>query len=466
MTERRPFTLADFLMLLLVLLAGLGTRGWYVWEVDTEAGLREDQVWRVQQARVAAEGDWLDLLVSNIRADGPLRGYRTTTPLGEKEEITAHVAPGYPIVRAYVEQAAQDFGGETLKPVSVVRWLHAVLGALTAGLYFALARRAFDSRVVALLAGLFTALDPFAVINAAELRDGTLASFLLALTLYLGVRAGQQGGPFASLLFGISLAAAALTRAALLPFALVSLLWFLWRTRTLPSGWLSAAVAFLGCLGGLAPWAVRNHREFQEALPMVSTTWYHVWLGNNPQATGGDVAFQAGQAMPSDRRAALFQTGHARRYDGLAADVWQEVSTNPAATVERRLFAGLYFFLSEPVVHRGGILAGSGAEGFVTREAVELGLHGTLFGMLLFGVLGWRWSHSWRRSSMPLQLAALWVPLPYLLAYAPGLHEGRLPLDGVLLTLAAFAIATLIPASGLKPEPLSPTPEATTPTRM
>jgi hypothetical protein len=68
--------------------------------------------------------------------------------------------------------------------------------------------------------------------------------------------------------------------------------------------------------------------------------------------------------------------------------------------------------------------------------------------LLLLGVLGWRWSYAYRHESMPAALAAVWVPLPYLLSHAEALSGPRLPLDGVLLCCAAFAVACLLPGVG------------------
>ena len=65
--------------------------------------------------------------------------------------------------------------------------------------------------------------------------------------------------------------------------------------------------------------------------------------------------------------------------------------------------------------------------------------------MLLLAFLGWRWTYSWRKESMLLTLALIWVPLPYLLGHAEALHGARLPLDGVLLGYAAFALICLLP---------------------
>ena len=109
------------------------------------------------------------------------------------------------------------------------------LGSLTAGCYFFFARRAFHNTIIATLAGLLCAFHPFWIVNTAELNDGVLASFLLALCLLLGTIGGRSGGALTSLAFGIVLALLALVRAALLPFAFVGLLWYLWRCRT---GWV------------------------------------------------------------------------------------------------------------------------------------------------------------------------------------------------------------------------------------
>src|SRR5438105_565379 len=78
-----------------------------------------------------------------------------------------------------------------------------------------------------------------------------------------------------------------LVRAALLPFAVVAVLWFLVRCRTLKRGWLCALLAFLGFANGLAAWTVRNFQTFHDAVPIADSTYLHLWIGNNPLATGG-----------------------------------------------------------------------------------------------------------------------------------------------------------------------------------
>ena len=68
---------------------------------------------------------------------------------------------------------------------------------------------------------------------------------------------------------------------------------------------------------------------------------------------------------------------------------------------------------------------------------------------------------AWRRESMPLALALVWLPLPYILSHAGVLSGPRLPLDGVLLCYAAFALAGFLPRYGraLRRGPHQPLPE-------
>src|SRR5262249_13818944 len=74
--------------------------------------------------------------------------------------------------------------------------------------------------------------------------------------------------------------------------------------------------------------------------------------------------------------------------------------------------------------------------------------YGSLLGMLLLGVLGWRWTYGWRREAMPTSLAGVWIPLPYILSHAQALSGPRLPVDGILLCYAAFALVAIFTPGG------------------
>jgi 4-amino-4-deoxy-L-arabinose transferase-like glycosyltransferase len=421
--EMRRFGWLDGVLLLAVLLLAAGARGWYLYHLAD--GAATDGPLQVQDdgSREFEE------LVDNLRKG---RGFRGNDPLVDREEVTAHTSPGYPCFRAVVANVTSSWADES----QAVRWLQGGLGALTAGIYFLFARRAFRSLLAATLAGVLCALHPFWVVNTAELSDGVLASFLLAACLALGARGSQEGGPTASLLYGLSLAGLALVRAALLPFAVVAMLWFLARCRFVRRGWLCALLAFLGFINGLVPWTLRNFKVFGEVVPVVDSTYYHLWAGTEKGADGGPPP-SGHPALPKDLQN-LDQEDQPERYNRLAQRVVYNIQEHPDRVLRLRLQAGLAFVF--------------GADWFKDKHRLWRGddeyaavFYGSLLGMLLLMFLGWRWSFAWRRLSMPISVAVIWVPLPYLLSHAEALSGPRLPLDGVLLSYAAFALTCFVP---------------------
>jgi hypothetical protein len=239
-------------------------------------------------------------------------------------------------------------------------------------------------------------------------------------------------------------------RAALLPFALATVVWFLWRSRSLAGGWLGALVGVLGFLIGLAPWAVRTYQVFGEPVPVVDSAGLHFWVGNNPQADGGPLT----EAM-IDKDLAKELSDVSRqpeRYARLGARAWEDARQHPDAALRRRLQAALAFLVGADWL-RNGTLAEtvSPPEGDMPERlglALPAALQATLLGMLALAFLGWRWSYGWRWESLPASLAVVWIPLPYILTHAGRLSGPRLPLDGVLLCYAAFALVGLVPGVG------------------
>jgi 4-amino-4-deoxy-L-arabinose transferase-like glycosyltransferase len=336
-----------------------------------------------------------------------------------------------------------------------VRWVQCVLGALTAALYFLFALRAFESRRVAALTGLFCAFHPYWIIDTAQVNDGVLASFLLGLTVFLGARAAQWGGALASVLYGLGLAGLALVRAALLPFTIVALLWFLLRCRTARQGWLYVILAFLGFVTGLACWTFRNYRAFGEIIPVADSTYLHLWMGNNARATGGPEsestmlqALAAQRGEPQNETAEqVGQLSQKERYDQLGRATWKYIRSDPAGALKHRFEAVASFLLGEQWLRDRILWKVNGPESGSLPDwlagSYPAILYGSLFGMFTLALLGWRWSYAWRHEMMPASLALIWVPLPYILSHAGVLQGPRLPLDGVLLCYAAFALVCL-----------------------
>jgi hypothetical protein len=464
MSTIRRFASVDLILLLVVVIAAAGSRIWFL-SVCADSGQKEG-CFQVQdgppnlhaqadaaEVRQRTPGNQLEALVHNLKEE---HHFAAPAPFSTGEETTADTSPGYAFFLAGLELSPID-----LSPVDrAARWIQCGLGTLTAAFYFLFAFRAFGSRWIAALTGLFCAFHPFWIINTAEIKDGVLATFLLALCLVSGARASQTGGAVTSLVYGLALAALALVRAALLPFAVVAMLWFLVRCRVVRRGWLCALVAFLGFTNGLAPWIVRNYKTTGDLIPIVDSAYLHLWAGNNSRATGGpqsEVAMlnalaEARGQDPKTLANDLAQLPQKERYDSLAGDVLKEVQSDPAGTLRRRLQAGLDFIFGEEWFKQGVLWKRSEAPETELPDWLPTSypalLYGSLLGMLAFGLLGWRWTYGWRSEAMPSSLALVWIPLPYILSHAGQLQGPRLPLDGILLCYAAFAIVYLIPPIG------------------
>jgi 4-amino-4-deoxy-L-arabinose transferase-like glycosyltransferase len=459
MTEPRPFQSRDWFALSVVLLLGLALRCGYLLAC-TDYG-QGKAAWQVQGdgpplpalsdgAKGAATEQ--EDLIARLRDQNWFGG---RSPLADEPEETAALSPGYPWLLAMLGRF--DWPAD-----AVVRWLQCVLGAVSAGLYFLLARRLFSSLVVGFLAGMLTAGHPYWIVNCAELADGALAGFLLALCLYLGTRGAAKGGPFTCVAFGIGLAALAMVRAAFLPFALIALLWFLPQCRTLKHGWSCALLAFLGFANGLGPWLVRNVQAFQAPLPIVSAVWLHLWMGNNPRATGSALSEDELRASlpPETRDRLLREPNQARRYNLLARETIQEVIAYPGDTLNRRIMAGTVFLLGEPWLQKRSLAlklnAALDRDVAAAPEWIDQTVPGLLAASLLWmsvlGLYGWRASWPWRHETRLLLLAVVFLPLPYLLGHTGVLVGPRLPLDGVWLTFGAVGLARIL---GRKPITIS-----------
>jgi 4-amino-4-deoxy-L-arabinose transferase-like glycosyltransferase len=456
MTEPRHFSLLDFVLVVGVVILALVLRAGYL-RLCTDAEHPQGTLF-VQDlpasATTAPESEEFKTLVENVKFN---YGFIAKAPFASKEEVTADRAPGYPVL---VGLLARVVSQDDL--YFAVQWIQVLVSSLTAGLCFLFARRAFRSTLVALVAGVLTAIYPLWIINTAAINDGTLAAFLLAMSLWLGVRAGQSGGPFSSLLFGLFLAGLALTRAYCFPFTVAALAWFLIHSRHLPWGWLCALVAFLGFVIGLAPWTVRNYQVFGEPVPIADSGFYHVWIGNNPKADGGPVTAEmekdAESKLNQGAPKKLGESDQPERYSRLHEVVREMMHHDTLRVVNARFYAALYFFLGKKFFDEDHVFvaqlaepaktstedeaAGSWARDFQAwlRNAINVVVAVTILLLLAFGLLGWRWTYGWRRDSRPATLAMLFIPLPYILTHAEALHGPRMPLDGILLCYAAFVL--------------------------
>jgi hypothetical protein len=210
----------------------------------------------------------------------------------------------------------------------------------------------------------------------------------------------------------------------------------------------------------LVPWELRNYQGTNDVIPVVDSAYLHLAEGNNPDATGGPMtetvllealAKERGETV-SKAREQLEKLPQKDRYASLGDDVWRQVRDDPAETLRRRLWAGLCFVFGEKWFQdrtpweKDTAMAAELPSWF--GRNIDVALLGSLFGMLLLGFVGWRWSYAWCREALPSSLAVVWVALPYLLTHGDRLSGPRLPLDGLLLCYAALTLVALVPRVG------------------
>ena len=183
--------------------------------------------------------------------------------------------PLYP----YFVGAVYAFAGRSPFAVAVVQ---SVLGALVAPLVFS-AARPWLGRTVALVAGLFAALYPPSIYWGGALMKPALASFVVALALWLLSRGLSGARRFAWCGAGAALSCAVLLRGTLLPALPLVVLW-LWvhMRRRVAAAWLAG-----GMLAVLALPLAHNLAVAGEPI-LTTTNWGQIfYIGNNPLNASG-----------------------------------------------------------------------------------------------------------------------------------------------------------------------------------
>ena len=187
-----------------------------------------------------------DAMVRQLLGQG-FYGYMSDKP-------NAYVSPGYPM---FLTVLYALLGWEGRSPLDAVRWVQVLLGALTVGLVFLVARRACGERA-ALAAGLVAALYPSLVFLPLYVLTETLFLFLTVLFTWLLFNALDAPHWARWALAGGVLGLATLVRPVAAPILLVTWLWLAWgrRVPSLRQAVLASGAAFVLVM---LPWWVRNY---------------------------------------------------------------------------------------------------------------------------------------------------------------------------------------------------------------
>jgi len=197
---------------------------------------------------------------------------------------TAWEPPLFPLLIAGVFRI---FGIYTPASAFVLLSVSSLFAALTTLPIFSIAKRCFGETVALWSSWIWALLPPAIFWSTRWIWETSVAAFLLALLLRLGLTLDRRDGLKLWLEFGLLWAVAALTNPALLSLLPVSGGWTWYRRarqgkRSLP-GVLAASAVFVACL---APWLVRNYRTFGRFLWIRSNFGAELRLGNGPGADG------------------------------------------------------------------------------------------------------------------------------------------------------------------------------------
>ncbi|MGB9104694.1 MAG: glycosyltransferase family 39 protein [Terriglobales bacterium] len=206
---------------------------------------------------------------------------------------TALLPPVYTYLLAGVFKI---FGIYTKASAMAILLLNSLFSALTCWPIYYAARRGFGERV-ALGAAWAWAFFPHAIyLSAYLIWDQNLTTLLLSLLFLAALHLETSTNFWAWAGFGLLWGLAALTNPivlAVLPF-LVG--WICYRHRREGKMWfLPACAAGVMLIASLAPWMVRNYRDFHQFIPLRDGFWLEMYAGN----TGANSDFKAEWAHPA-----------------------------------------------------------------------------------------------------------------------------------------------------------------------
>ena len=293
--------------------------------------------------------------------------------------------------------------------------------AATAWVIFVLAEKLFGT-YEARLAGLMFALYPASIFFAVKRVGPVSLTVLLIGVLFLLVFALQSSSRrrFA-LAAGVVAGLLILNSSKTQSLILIIPLW-LWLTS--PDSRLSRvlhiavfiAAAFLTCM----PWSLRNAATFGEFRPSRSDFSYHLWRGNNPEATGYWYT-----SAPTPEGVVNRYTVSQKEYLSLAS-TW--IAQHPKAFIQLTLKRMKYFWYKITEPRRQDKRKG--------RDAIHTWIFMTVVSLACIGLF---WAGDRPDGVWLLMLFIIVYPLIFYLTHVT-LYRYRFPLEPFLLILASRGV--------------------------
>ena len=207
------------------------------------------------------------------------KGYVGISPdvVGEdgiaREHPTAWRAPGAPIVWALVFQL-------TGLRYDVVRLLQCLVSALTIPMLYGVGKSCFNDRVGWLAAVAYT-VWPTSLVFSTDLLGESLGTFWLTASVLVGIQCIKAPSWRLSVIAGVLLGLACLTRPNAATFPVLICVWAIWQYAR---SWKTMAVMLaIPVVSGLVvlPWTVRNAVVFGEFIPFTTQGGAALMIANN-----------------------------------------------------------------------------------------------------------------------------------------------------------------------------------------
>ena len=319
----------------------------------------------------------------------------------------------------------QVFGTHTTSAAVAVLVFQIVVCALSTWVVFVLAEKLygpFEARAAALLFALYPASVFFGI-----LRVGP-ASLIILLTggLFLAALALQssQQRRFA-IAGGVLLGLLVLTSSKTLSLVLVVPLWLVLAGKGTYVSRLGNAMLLVGvAILTVMPWSIRNAYSLGHFSLSRADFSYHLWRGNNPDATGYWYTSPAAPDGMRNRRL-ISQAEYRQR-----ALRW--IAQHPKAFAQLTLKRMKYFWYKITESRRLDAKR-------KTRDGVHTGIFMTVLGLALVGLF--RSRGYWRGVSLLLLFMAVY-PLVFYLTHIT-LYRYRYPIEPFLLILAGHGLHEL-----------------------
>jgi hypothetical protein len=364
-----------------------------------------------------------------------------SNPFGRQTGPTAWLTPVYPLL---VAAAFKMFGIFTIRAFFFLVFLNILFSAAVCVPIFCVGKRVAGG--VASAAAWLWALFPNAIMTPFEwIWDTSLAALLAAALLWatLELAESQRLRDWCAygLLWGFTLMTNP-SLGSLLPFLLC---WAAYRSRrkagALPKNgsWVTRPAMALGlAILCCVPWTIRNYAIFHRFVPLRSNFPLELYIGNNENYDDKHPRYP-GPITKERETVRYFRMGETPFMDEEMRKATKFIATHPRVDVIlfcKRVVA-FWAGIANPV---DNFLA---TDSWLVRALIlcaGLSGLGALFGIAVL---------AWRRSAYALPLAVFPLIFPFLYYVTHTSLRYRLPIDPVVLLLAAIA-------AGAVGEPMSP----------